>query len=226
MPDFYYSKIIYNYRDFEYFEYQRPVITHKPRKKYQKKIFKTKTKSNNYRAKSEIRRIISCNIDNSSKFYTLTFADNITDLSIANIYFRNFIKKLKYHYGKFFYISVPEFQQRGAVHYHVIANLPFIPQQVSQDLWANGWLFVQRPTDTSVLPGYLTKYITKAIEDPRYFGKKKYFTSRGCLRPIVYYDYNRQDVIDSFAKTTLRYTKKMDSKYYGKVDYFHYLTSD
>lgn len=70
-------------------------------------------------------------------FITLTFSDNVCDIDQANKYFSlwtkrytNFCKK----YGhELKYLGVPEFQKRGAVHYHLLLNVPcgtiFLPHQ-------------------------------------------------------------------------------------------------
>jgi hypothetical protein len=78
-----------------------------------------------HRTRTEIRRLINSN-PQLNKFMTLTFAENITDLKQANYEFNKFVLRLSYKYPKFEYLAVPEFQQRGAVHYHVICNLPFV----------------------------------------------------------------------------------------------------
>jgi len=85
----------------------------------------SKRKDSTNRTRTEMRRLINCNQD-FSKFYTLTFADNITDVKFANKHFNKFIMRMEYHYGKFKYIAVIEFQERGAVHYHFLCNLPCV----------------------------------------------------------------------------------------------------
>lgn len=93
-----------------------------------------------YRARNEVRRLINANVNRYSDemnnllkpvFLTLTFAENIKDLTAANREFRKFMKRLGHFVAKdqahVQYVAVPEFQKRGAVHYHlVIFNLPSI----------------------------------------------------------------------------------------------------
>ena len=92
-----------------------------------------KEDSNVYRSKREVRNVLQCNAYRygcKPVFITLTFADNIQDLFIANAEFTLFIKRLNYYVFKqkksiLKYLVVPEFQKRGAVHYHIIFfNLP------------------------------------------------------------------------------------------------------
>ncbi len=60
-------------------------------------------------------------------FITLTFKDNIEDINYANKKFQNYIDQVRRYEKKkgreFFYIGVPEFQNRGAVHYHILTSL-------------------------------------------------------------------------------------------------------
>ena len=87
---------------------------------------------NIFRAMREVKRLVNsnagrhCQENRRDKFLTLTFAENITDIQQANRYFDNFFKKLRYHYGAFKYISVPQIQWKRyekygvkVWHYHV-----------------------------------------------------------------------------------------------------------
>lgn len=77
------------------------------------------------------------NQDEFKTFITLTFKENITDLSYANREFHKFTSKVSRRCKnlgfEYMYIGVPEFQKRGAVHYHLLTNLPvnseIIPKQ-------------------------------------------------------------------------------------------------
>ena len=82
------------------------------------------------RAKNRLRRLINANVgaygqEFTSKFVTLTFGGNITDLDSAHYEFKKFLKRLNYAmYGtkkaNLRYSVVVEFQERGAVHYHIV----------------------------------------------------------------------------------------------------------
>ena len=50
------------------------------------------------RARKDLRRLINSNIEKYSKFLTLTFKENVTDLDYANYEFNKFIKRLNYNY--------------------------------------------------------------------------------------------------------------------------------
>jgi hypothetical protein len=72
--------------------------------------------------------IASLNHSSWISFITLTFEDNVTDLTYCNNIFNEKMKYLRYHCQKmgidFKYIGVPEFQKRGAIHYHIMTNIP------------------------------------------------------------------------------------------------------
>lgn len=42
----------------------------------------------------EIARLIDCNFDDATKFLTLTFADNVTDIKYCNREFSKFVRRL------------------------------------------------------------------------------------------------------------------------------------
>jgi len=161
-------------------------------------------------------------------FLTLTFAENITDLKEANRLFSKFIQRLNYLLtGKkksyLAYLSVPEFQKRGAIHYHVIIfNLPYMPHRVYHtliQLWGKGRIQLVKVDCMDRLINYLSKYMVKS-SDPRLNGKKRYFASRVCLRPQISYDF----------MTTLRlpdsmkiYSAEWETDYLGHMTYRMYI---
>ena len=92
------------------------------------------------RAKVEVERLINANYSTDSKFVTVTYRDNITDVAAANSDFKNFIKRVEYKIkDKLKYLAVTGFQNRGSVHYHVVAfNLSFMSGEELTALWKNG----------------------------------------------------------------------------------------
>lgn len=83
-------------------------------------------KRNLVRSKNEMCRLILSNEDKFETFITLTFEDDIFDLTVANKKFQSFIRKLKRAFSsELFYVSVPEFQKNGRVHYHMITNIDY-----------------------------------------------------------------------------------------------------
>jgi hypothetical protein len=134
------------------------------------------------RAKNKLRRLIIGNIyhyEERPKFLTLTIKENITDLNIANQDFRLFIKRLTYKLGYTArYVAVPEFQERGAVHYHVITfNMPYIQAKDIADIWKIGTIDIKEINRGNKAFKYIIKYVSPAYTDDRFKNKKRYFWS-------------------------------------------------
>jgi len=144
-----------------------------------------------YRAKDNMRRLIIGNMHTHKEkavFLTLTFKENITELSRANKQFRYFIKRMNGYLGyPFRYVAVPEFQMRGAVHYHMIVfNMPFIKgEKIEHEIWKNGATNIKLLKKGHGAFHYITKYMNKNFFDERYRNKKRYFSSVE-NRPVKY----------------------------------------
>lgn len=167
--------------------------------------FGKKNKSNSeklethiYRIRRNVKYILQCNVDYEifkPIFLTLTFKENVTSLTEANKIFTGFTKRLSYQIFKskknlLKYLVVPEFQKRGAVHYHIIYfNLPFVPDLFNRvsSIWGRGFVFVESIRNLEHLGNYIAKYFTKDSYDKRLLGQKAYFCSKGLKKPVVYY---------------------------------------
>jgi len=160
------------------------------------------------RARQRVRRLINAN-PGLNKFLTLTFAENVKDVDEANYVFKKFKQKLARKISPYplKYIGVIEFQQRGAVHYHLMLDIPYIPAVELSALWGFGYIEITRIQKRNRAGAYMAKTfgeITKKVQkdDPRLFGKKLYFYSRGLLdKPKIFVDnqmveFERQ--VDSF----------------------------
>lgn len=196
----------------EAFEYTRPIgydlQSSRVQTKYRARRTLKKqeiTKSSLSRSKNRLIRLINANVRMwhldgrvaQPQFLTYTFAKNITDVAIANPMFTNYIKRLNYHtFGAkasiIKYVAVPEFQKRGAVHYHaVFFNLPMINARREHktgefaDLWKHGFIKKKNVSDVPNIGIYMTKYMTKDANDRRLVGRKKYFSTRGLFKPVV-----------------------------------------
>jgi hypothetical protein len=143
------------------------------------------------RARKHIRRLIACNSgqypEYTDKFITFTFADNVTGLKEANEMWRKFMMRLNYHIGHALkYVSVVEFQKRGAVHYHaVFFNLPYIVNDELAEIWSHGFIKINAIQHIQSIGAYVSKYLQKGVVYARLFNEKCYFTSRGLKKPIT-----------------------------------------
>jgi hypothetical protein len=167
---------------------------------------------------------------------TLTFANNTQDLSAAHYEFMLFVQRLNdYCFGSerslLRYLAVPEFQKRGAVHYHVVLfNLPHLKnvQVELKEIWGKGMIFISKVRGTNGLTKYLSKYITKAIADDRLRGRKRYFASLGLLRPVAT---NDDATIGTILDILPAYTKAFNMtlpshQRCGDIDYTRYVLPD
>ena len=156
------------------------------------KEIKKEEKENDFalrRARSNIRRLIATNFNKKyDKFITLTFKENMQDITKANREFTNFIKRIKRRFAEqeIKYLSVIEFQKRGAIHYHTIANLPYIENEELSKLWRNGFVKINAIENIDNVSTYISKYLTKETYDnEKMKNKKKYFPSRNLERPKI-----------------------------------------
>lgn len=149
------------------------------------------------RARKEFMRTVNANIgqygDIRPKFISFTFAENVRDLKEANKIWGKFIKRLNYRvYGKkcseLQYGVVPQFQKRGAVHYHAIFfNLPYIDNEELAEIWGQGFIKVNAIDDVNNVGAYVCRYMSSSFDDERLVGQKCYFFSRGVMRPREIY---------------------------------------
>jgi len=186
------------------------------------------------RARKEFMRIVNANIgcygDIRPKFVSFTFADNIKDLKEANRIWSKFIKRLNYRgYGRkcseLQYGAVPEFQERGAVHYHVIFfNLPYIDNEELAEIWGQGFIKINAIDDIKNVGAYVCKYMTSSFDDERLMGQKAYFFSRGVRRPKeIYLDYEDLEMIKRSLPVKARvYGAEFNNDFLGVVKYEQY----
>ena len=194
----------------------------------------------NIRARNNIRRLALSNFSGKeSKFITFTFHENVQDLEEANTYFTKFIRSLKNYTKKkndnekLTYLAAIEFQERGAVHYHMICNgLPKYPNYKEIiDLWrkANkgkgGSVKVEDIRHVDNVGAYIVKYMTKADADERLVGKKMYQCSQGLDKPLEIAGEKAEELIKELGlegKKIVYQNEYQDKHTLGKVTYQEY----
>ena len=149
-------------------------------------------------------------------FITLTLSDNqekelhtdidINDISQANKLFNNWRTQISRKYDNFSYICVPEYQKRGAIHYHLITSLKCgtdIPKQetiktyntekkkyyeleyYNIPYWNYGFSTaydIEKTDDNFNIALYIVKYLYKDIDD-RLYGHQKLMKSNDLIKP-------------------------------------------
>lgn len=164
------------------------------------------------RSKLQCQRIAKANMEYWETFITLTFADNVTDIKLANKRFKYFIDKVRRIKNDLRYLVVPEHQKRGAIHYHLLTNISINDTKLMYNqednpkfkhvkYWLDGFNSVEHiKGDAKKIVGYISKYMTKDI-DNRLFGQRRFFCSQNCIVPKVSY-------IDSMDSRDLEFLQK------------------
>lgn len=181
------------------------------------------------RANSSVRNLVNAN-PQLNKFFTLTFKDNVTDLKYANHQFRCFIKRLNRYLEKnrkssVEYVAVVEFQKRGAIHYHLLCNLPFISAKQLAKIWGNGFIRINKIDNIDNVGAYVTKYMTKDNEDNRLVGNRCFLTSQGLKKPIEIINTDIAAVIQralflgDLKMKKEPYNATFENEYLGTIEY-------
>lgn len=160
------------------------------------------------------------------KFLTLTFKENLTDLTIANKHFTYFLKRFNYQLthtkaNHFKYAVVPEFQKRGAVHFHaVLFNLGWFDANELAEIWEHGFIKLNKVETVRNVGTYMTKYLSKDALDERLRGRKRYFASRNLHTPtVVRTQFLADKIFDLVATLPVEYERDFKSEYQGMTNY-------
>lgn len=189
-----------------------------------------------FRARKTLTRIIDSNIyqyaNSKGKLYpvvflTLTFKENIRNQKQGNLLFSLFIKRLNYELNRqktnfLKYSVVIEFQDKtrnGVIHYHAIFyNLPYIKKERLEKIWNEGFINVKKVNDVKNIARYVTKYMAKNFDDARLDGHKRYFSSRGLIKPNIYIgEVAYTKIRESIPPNTTKWEQGFDTKYKGKI---------
>ncbi|MDD4111120.1 MAG: hypothetical protein PHS54_06235 [Clostridia bacterium] len=201
------------------------VLGQKPVRHFSKKGSIKAVRLDNYiRTKSRIKRLAWSNSGSFKTFITLTFADNIQDFNYANKCLDIFQKRFRRLFPSVMYLGVPEFQKRGAIHYHFLCS-EYCPSADLSKLWGQGFVKIKRITNNRNLGNYIVKYMTKELfTEKRYFMRKKFFYSKNLRKPIIITNSDLIDKIFNSCYDKIKIIKKLFSvdfwvDFVGKVQY-------
>lgn len=150
-------------------------------------------------------------------FITLTTRDNVLPENLTPC-LTNFLKNLKLNYGLASYLWVCELQQRGAAHYHLILDIPFVPIDKLNSAWCKAISLVSRPSDNAVRlsPGwggviqshdrvikYVCKYISKCVFKSR--SKVCDYSKHLVCDPVAISDQDVNQILQAAGKKVIRY---------------------
>jgi len=144
------------------------------------------------RSTANFRRLIWANLDggNPPALLTLTMLQELPLAASGRLLTQTFTRIRAEKGREFRYIAVPEFQKRGAVHFHCLIwglNEEIEEERTTryfQRLWLRGFVDGLVTDGSPKLAGYLAKYLSKTMSDIRLAGKKAYYSSRNILRPV------------------------------------------
>ena len=127
----------------------------------------------------------------ADRMLTLTYKENMQELDLGWQHFKAFIRGCRKYYGEFPYIVVPEYQKRGAVHFHLALN-KYYSVVVLRAIWkkainGEGNVDITSPRkggqwNRQKISRYISKYITKGLEDG-IANKRRYATSKNITMP-------------------------------------------
>jgi len=154
---------------------------------------KVRTEANARSAVLAFRRLVASNlgVGDEPVLFSLTYAENMQDFQQGREDFHAFARAIQYRFGnQVRYICVPEFQKRGAIHYHALFwGLPLDLAREERhtrffaSLWGHGFADLIVTDGSHKLSSYLSKYMAKSFMDERLFSKKAYIASRNVERP-------------------------------------------
>lgn len=188
--------------------------------------------ANTQKARREaVRNLTTANFDSTSKFVTLTFGNvdfDFTDVKACNRAFKRFIMRLKYRYPDLQYLAVIEFQERGAVHYHMICNLPFVKKSDLARIWGYGFVKINAIDKVDNVGAYISKYMAKDLDDTRLQGLKAYQYSRTLQKPVELTNWHEGDIdalqgVEALLnEKTPSYAATYESDNAGRITYAQY----
>lgn len=169
------------------------------------------------RSKLSCQRLAKANSKIWETFITLTIAENEQNIENANKMLHSFTVQIRRIKKDFAYIAIPEFQKRGAIHYHLLTNISIDDDKLiySQEdnpkfkhikYWNKGFTSIEPlKGDIKKVVGYISKYMTKDIDD-RLFGHRRYLYSQNLATP-------KESYINSDSEQDYNFfTKKIQDK--------------
>ena len=120
------------------------------------------------------------------------------------------MKRIARRFNEFKYVAVREFQERGAIHYHLAINT-FIRHEQLAELWRNGFVWIEKPVkNQNHLSNYICKYLSKHSNDERLKGYHSYLHSQGLSLPVQDNYFRSSDEMINYLQ--IKYDSKMKDK--------------
>jgi len=241
-----YEKIVRSGKLLEYYKYELTPIgfqrdrnaghsrTKPDRKGYKKHA--ARRADNVQRSVRAFRRLVRANLvgDENPALLTLTMYQILPYAKSCKL-FTEFIVRLRKREGSSFrYIAVPEFQKRGATHWHLLIwgldEEVIYTERTSRylaRLWLRGFCDITPTDGHAKLATYLTKYLRKAMQNLRYSGTKAYYSSRNVIKTMSVGSNSLTDYIEEIVDihSVPLTTHEFHTEWLGKCDYKSYKIS-
>lgn len=200
------------------------------------------------KARNNIIRLINCNPDLTT-FVTLTYAENMQDLQHSKYHLKVLFKNLQADFKDFRYLYVLEFQSRGAIHYHMLCNLPVpvitagrkekkteeqknFENYFREMYWEHGFVDIRdlaQEGNTNV-GLYVAVYLVEDLYKLDLGGARCYGYSRNLNRPQerkALVQINTEKLIENYSEYDLKYASNYNMAYEkdgkiinGNINYF------
>lgn len=172
--------------------------------------------------------------DTESSFVTLTFANNVTEYEPVVKAFKLFCKRLRRKFENIKYIATVETQKRGALHLHILLNVPCKGENIDaiKSCWEEGMIDIQEVLSIKGRVLYMCKDFTVQDRSHVLFDKRCYFVSQGLEQCIQVNSWN--DSLSAIAgvqalekSEALIKAKTVETEHAGLVEYKEYcITTD
>lgn len=200
------------------------------------------------KARNNIIRLVNCNPDLTT-FISLTYKENMQDITFSKKHLNKLFKELQRDFEEFKYLYVLEYQQRGAIHYHLLCNMPIyietakskelkpklqkiLENQFHEQYWSYGWVDIRdlKQEGNSNVGLYVSVYLVEDLYNIDLKGSKCYGYSRNLIKPQEYKYMTSQDpveILENYNDYNLKYTSNYNLQYQtegktirGNVNYF------
>ena len=196
---------------------------HNPNITDEERKLRRKNKMN--KSKYEFIDIVNYNFTTNDVFITLT-NEREEDPATIKYNFNNFIKKIKYRFGKDIkYCYVKHKQKRGVYHYHMVADIEYIQKDVLEKIWPYGISSISKINNVNAVAVYMANHVDDTVIEKKEYRSKIFQTSKTCKRPKWIYGAEAENILakmsndfnETFAKTySTKMYSNMDIKIYEK----------
>lgn len=213
----------------EVYQYENLPANRGGRTKKESSEWKENRKRSGKKKRDYVRRLVSQNFDSGDRFVTLTFGSDavsdVRDVSDCFEAFRAFRERLRRRYPTVKALVVVEFQDkngRGAVHYHMICNLPYVPNRVLAEIWQNGFVRINKIRHVDNVGAYIVKYMGKALDDVRLKKRKAYYRIGKLEEPEVVWADDVTPLAEIVGDAQPVFEHSYGDEFHGRILYHQY----